>query len=236
MDPERLINESTDGFERELLRAGRADAMSSDSRRAILGALGVGGSLLAAGTIATGVKAGSGKGLLAALGLGSVSALGVWAGVHFTSLDSEDVPPAAPKAAQKAPLVTAKPAPEAPVLSVDALPTAETPKAAVPSRSPAHEEDALSLELSAIESARAALGRRDYSRALRLLDEYAKRFPKAHLTAEATVLRIEALTARGDKAAATRIGKAFLSRDPNGPYARRVRSLLGDAAPAPGGP
>jgi TolA-binding protein len=234
MDPERLINESTDGFERELLRAGRSDAMSADSRRAILGALGVGGSLLAAGTIAAGVKAGSGKGLLAALGLGSVSALGIWAGVHFTSLDTPQAPPVVPRAAPQAPLVTAKPAPEAPEpLSVDALPTAETPKATAPARAAA---DPLSLELSAIESARSALGRRDYSRALRLLDEHAKRFPKAHLMAEATVLRIEALVARGDKAAATRIGKAFLSRDPNGPYARRVRSLLGDAAPAPGGP
>jgi TolA-binding protein len=234
MDPERLINESTDGFERELLRAGRADSMSADSRRAILGALGVGGSLLAAGTIAAGVKAGSGKSLLAALGLGSVSALGIWAGVHFTSLDESPAPPVAPRAAPQAPLVTAKPAPEAPAQpTVDAPPTAETPKATQPSRAPA---DPLSLELSAIESARAALGRRDYSRALRLLDDHAKRFPKAHLMAEATVLRIEALVARGDKAGAARIGKAFLLRDPNGPYARRVRSLLGDAAPAPGGP
>ena len=53
--------------------------------------------------------------------------------------------------------------------------------------------------------------------------------------AEATVLRIEALAASGEKQAAARLGKAFLARDPNGPYARRVRSLIGEIDPSHGG-
>ena len=47
------------------------------------------------------------------------------------------------------------------------------------------------------------------------------------------MLRIETLVARGDQAGASRLGKAFLKRAPNSPYARRVRSLIGETAAAP---
>ncbi len=240
MDPERLINESTEGFERELLRAGRSDAMSAESRRAILGALGVGGSLVAAGTIAAGIKATSGKGLLTALGvtgIGAIGAVGVWAGLNLSEPAPLPAPKLAPNPEPRALVVEPKPAPQTPPVQV-VTPDAPAPpsKDAPAPRAPNTVSDPLSLELSAIESARSALARRDYSRALRLLDEHKKRFPKARLMAEATVLRIEALVASGEKQAATRIGKAFLARDPNGPYARRVRSLLGEIGPSHGGP
>lgn len=240
MDPERLINESSDGFERELLRAGRSDAMSAESRRAILGALGVGGSLVAAGTIAAGVKASSGKGLLTALGItgvGAIGAVGVWAGVNLTEPAHVPAPKVAPNPAPRALVVEPKPAPETPPVEVVTPDAIEPPSKDAPApRTPNTVSDPLSLELSAIESARAALARRDYARALRSLDEHRKRFPNARLMAEATVLRIEALAASGEKQAAARIGKAFLARDPNGPYARRVRSLLGEIGPSHGGP
>jgi len=237
MDPERLINESSD-FERELLRAGRSDAMSSESRRAILGALGVGGTLVAAGTIAAGVKATSGKGLLTALGIGGVSAIGVvgvWAGLNLSEPAPVPAPPLAPNPAPRALVVEAKPAPEAPPPAEVVTPDSRAPSKEAPARAANPVSDPLSLELSAIEAARSALARRDYSRALRLLDEHRKRFPKANLMAEATVLRIEALAASGEKQAAARQGKAFLARDPNGPYARRVRSLIGEIDPSHGG-
>lgn len=238
MDPERLINESSD-FERELLRAGQSDAMSAESRRAILGALGVGGTLVAAGTIAAGIKASSGKGLLTALGIGGISAIGavgVWAGLSLTEPAAVSTPKVESSPLPRAP-IDAKPKPEAPppveVVTPDALaPSKEAPAP----RAVNKVSDALSLELSAIESARAALARRDYARALSLLDEHRRRFRKANLMAEATVLRIEALAASGEKSAAARLGKAFLARDPNGPYARRVRSLIGEIDPSHGGP
>lgn len=239
MDPERLINESSD-FERELLRAGRSDAMSAESRRAILGALGIGGTLVAAGTIAAGIKASGGKGLLTALGIGGVSAIGVvgvWAGLNLTEAAPVPVPvpPLARNPAPRSLVVEAKPAPEAPPPVEVVTPDALAPSKETPARAANTVSDPLSLELSAIESARSALARREYSRALRLLDEHRKRFPKAHLMAEATVLRIEALAASGEKQAAARLGKAFLARDPNGPYARRVRSLIGEIDPSHGG-
>jgi len=43
---------------------------------------------------------------------------------------------------------------------------------------------------------------------------------------EATVLRIDALTQRGDRAAASAMGDRFLAAHPHSPYADRVRSIL----------
>jgi hypothetical protein len=96
------------------------------------------------------------------------------------------------------------------------------------------EPDSLPLELEALDRARSALAAGDASRALELLDEHSTRFPKARLRAESAVLRIEALVASGQKGAAIRLGKQLLTREPNGPYARRVRSLL-EQAGAPAG-
>jgi TolA-binding protein len=93
-------------------------------------------------------------------------------------------------------------------------------------------DSSLTAELTALEGARRALLSHDYSQSLRLLDDYTHRFPKRKLASEATVLRIEALAARGDRDAAARIGRDFLQNHPNGPYAQRVRSVIGDSSTA----
>jgi hypothetical protein len=94
--------------------------------------------------------------------------------------------------------------------------------------------DSITAELSQIEAARSALRGGDPGRSLRLLSEYTQQYPKGNLRTEATVLRIEALSASGDHTAASRLGKQFLAQSPNGPYARRIRSLLAQAeAPKP---
>jgi hypothetical protein len=87
----------------------------------------------------------------------------------------------------------------------------------------------LAQELRALEAARRALVQGDPRRSLALLDEYAGKFSKPRLTAEATVLRIEALSASGETTRAHKLGKDFLARHANGPYERRVRSLIGEA-------
>jgi outer membrane protein assembly factor BamD (BamD/ComL family) len=89
-------------------------------------------------------------------------------------------------------------------------------------------KDASSLpeELSALESARRALVAGDPKRALQLLEDYARRFSKPRLGTEAAVLRIEALMANGDRARANQLGTEFLAKHTNGPYERRVRSLI----------
>ena len=234
-DPLPLIEEGVSPFETELLRAGRRDTIPSSSRQRILTGLGIGGGVLAASTIASGVKATTAKGLLSTLGLGAtVGALGavaIWAGV--TTLAPKHAPAPTPKVSTTEPVALAA-APRArdpePAPLVEPQPVAADPKpsAKATARGAAVPADSLALELAAIEEARGALGKHDYALALRLLDDYSRRFGKRHLDSEATVLRIETLAAKGDRVAATRLGKSFLAGHPNGPYARRVRSLVGE--------
>lgn len=237
-DPVRLLEVGADDFEAELLRAGRSDAMTAHSRKQILAGIGIGG-LLTASTVATGVRAAA-KGWLATAGVSTVGALAVWAGVHSLSAGSKSSAPVqhvtAPAAVHKAPAMepvappTAAPVTDNVSAEPEPVPTAPTAKAAP--RVAAGADESLTAELSAIDQARAALVNHDYTQTLRLLDDYAHHFSKHRLRSEATVLRIEALAGRGDRDAATRVGREFLQNHPNGPYAQRVRSVIGDAAPS----
>jgi TolA-binding protein len=231
-DPVRLLDGGADEFEAELLRAGRADAMSARSRRQILAGIGIGG-LLTASTVATGVRAAA-KGWLATLGAGTVSAVAIWAGVHSLGHEAPVADP--PKVAKLAaparnpePVPAPSPetqAPEAP----EAAPTSAVAPARALVRTNAAPDSSLAAELSALEQARSAFLGHDYTQSLRLLDDYARRFPKQTLASEATVLRIESLAGRGDRDSASRLGHEFLQNHPNGPYARRVRSIIGEGS------
>lgn len=232
-DPRRLIDEAG-GFEAQLLRAGRKDAISTRSATTIAGALGVTLPAAAATTVAVGAKAATLKSTLAIAGAGAAGALSVWAAVLLFAAPAPLVaPPPRLDARQQAAVAVApqvEPQASAPAPAVEVA----APRASARVRAPVSSEpDTLPRELEAIDRARSALAGGDASRALALLDEYSARFPKARLRAESVVLRIEALSVRGQKDAAVRLGKEFLAREPNGPYARRVRSLLERAgAPA----
>jgi outer membrane protein assembly factor BamD (BamD/ComL family) len=68
----------------------------------------------------------------------------------------------------------------------------------------------------------------NYTAALQFLDSYDKMVGRhGAMQAEATVVRIEVLKAKGDKAAALALGKRFLARYPQGPYRFYVKRLLG---------
>lgn len=81
-------------------------------------------------------------------------------------------------------------------------------------------------EVASLDEARTALDQADPDRALSILQEYARRFPRGALAPEAAVLRIEALVAAGDRPAATRAAQSFLRANPSSPYAQRIESLL----------
>ncbi|HEX5099783.1 MAG TPA: hypothetical protein VFV94_09805 [Polyangiaceae bacterium] len=233
-DPTRLLEElGADEFEASLLRAGRSDAMPARSRGQILAGIGIGG-LLTASTVATGVRAAT-KGWLAKATLGAASALTIWAGV-WAMHPSTPVPNAGPLAvAPRAPARLPGPPPAAAPAEEPVV--ASEPAPAEPSKAPAgnayrsalpSNEASLRQELGAIEQARRAFLAHDYTQSLKLLDEYTRKFPKRQLGSEATVLRIEALAARGDRDTASRVGHDFLKNHPNGPYAQRVRSVIGN--------
>lgn len=92
---------------------------------------------------------------------------------------------------------------------------------------PRADSDSLSKELALIDSARAALLGGQPAAALRTLNTYRAQFPKGALRAEATVQRVEALIAVGDRRSALVIGESFLERNPESPYSPRIASLLG---------
>jgi hypothetical protein len=188
------------------------------------------------GTLATGAKLTASKVIASLVGAGAAGALSVWAAVHLLAPPAAPTPHEPPEAGSQAAVVTGAPVKQpiisAPLVEVPA--PVSPPKASTRShQAQSPERDSLPLELEALDRARSALAGGDASRALGLLDEYSARFPKARLRAESAVLRIEALAASGQKVAAIRLGRQLLAREPNGPYARRVRSLLEKAgAPA----
>ena len=85
----------------------------------------------------------------------------------------------------------------------------------------------LTEELAAVDAASSALRAGDGAGAIRMLDEYARRFPRGRLRLEASVLRIEALAKTGQRAEASRRAKAFLKRYPNSVLAPRLKRYAG---------
>jgi hypothetical protein len=198
------------------------------SRRRILAQLGVAG-LFSTSAVASAVKA---SGLSASLSLGAGAgalAAGAAALVATTSLlDPPSPPRAIPSVeAPRAEVVAPKTVDVAPQQQEEEEATAQPAPAPRP---PARPADSLSAELQAIEEARAAFAAGDNRGALRLLDAYPRRFPRPRLNTEATVLRIEILVKSGDRDGAATLGKRFLARHAASPYARRVRSLIGDTS------
>jgi hypothetical protein len=86
------------------------------------------------------------------------------------------------------------------------------------------------LELAMIERARSALAAGDPRAALAALDDYEAKYEVPIFGEEATVLRIEALRARGDRAESAALAARFLAVHPSSPLAQRVRSLGVDGA------
>jgi hypothetical protein len=89
---------------------------------------------------------------------------------------------------------------------------------------------ALKEQTDMLDQARGALTQGDSSRAIATLDELGRRHANGPLAEEATVLRIEALLAAGDRAAGEALAQRFLDQHPSSAYAQRVRSRLRQAA------
>jgi hypothetical protein len=84
----------------------------------------------------------------------------------------------------------------------------------------------LSEEIGVIDRARASLNAGDPGGALRVLDDYDRRFSDPHLAPEALYLRMEARTRLGDRAGAEQAAREILNRYPGGPQVGRAEELL----------
>jgi hypothetical protein len=85
----------------------------------------------------------------------------------------------------------------------------------------------LADDAALLRAAHQALSAGDASRALRLLDEHAARFPASALEPERSAERVFALCAAGRVPAAHDAASAFLVSHPTGPLSLRVASSCG---------
>lgn len=108
----------------------------------------------------------------------------------------------------------------APAASDAPVAAPEAPSAASTSTS------TLLAEVAALADARRALASGDAAESLRLLDVHDRRFDPPALSAEATILRIEALVAVGRIDEARGLATRFVTAHPDSPYAQRVASLV----------
>lgn len=91
----------------------------------------------------------------------------------------------------------------------------------------------LAREVAILDDVQKTLDGGDARGALRRLDLYAATFPAPSLGPEATLLRVQALLASGDRSGAESLGRAFIARSPRSQHAERIQSLLApDVAPA----
>jgi hypothetical protein len=254
-EPLRLSDEQPDGFEAELIRAGRRDAPSPTVRRASALASGIAvASALApktsvAASVLTTILAAGAKGMLiGTLVTGTIvgvphlmSARGnATVSARATATSGRQ---AAPHDAR--PSVAATSPPEMTPPSYDSTPAAtEAPRenvlaTAPPQSHPRRVYDApisttqvaktstrLADEVRAFERARGAFTRGDVATASSELASYERAFSRGALSLEAQVLRIEILKARGEQTEARARARAFLEANPSAPAARHVRNLL----------
>lgn len=237
-DPTRLIEETGgDELEGSLLKLARAEGPSSDARRKILAGIAAGSAAsLAAHSAQAATTAGKGF-TIAKWGAIAVVAAAIPAVVLLRGGDDASHVKAVP-GALKAPATEVKPTPVAPPaaevsapapVSLEDLPAlppvVDAPRSgAVPPKAP---QASLADEVAQLQKAKLALKGGNASQALAELSTYSQRFPRPMLGAEAAVLRIEALSQSGDSARAKSMAESFLAKNPNSPYAARLRSLTG---------
>lgn len=201
----------------------------------------------AAPVAAAGARAGKS---LALLGL-SVFVLAIVGGAVVKQMQSEDARPVptvtAPAPVAPSPViaetnpapreVTTATTPAIPSISVDSLPSANVvPRGATPgpialaTASPeepapapsAPAADTLEKEARLLAEARRAVQRGEGTRALALLDEHARDYPKGWLASDRAAEHIAVLCSLGRRDEAVREAKVFLEGRPKGPLTRRV--------------
>ena len=118
---------------------------------------------------------------------------------------------------------------EAPTPAVPAMPHPPSAPELLPNTAPAAVHSApasLSDELSALKVASGALSAGDTRAALAALDRYDRVLKGQKMRAEATLLRIEALSRAGQTEAASALAQRFVEQNPGSPLVDRARSFV----------
>jgi hypothetical protein len=230
-DPQRLVDQGADDFERSLLRSARIDVGMDDTRARCVAAV-AGASLLGAK-----VATASSLGLVVKwIGIGAVVGLAAAGTVKVGKLAvSRSEPPPRPPAI--APAIERPPNLPAAFASVTAPAREPRPPPSVDRPPPAptaafgRADDTLDREVSLLDTARSALAGGDAAAALRALDRRDREFPRGALGPEALVIRVQAQLARGNRAGAEAAARGFLAKNPGSAQARTLRTILGLPSP-----
>jgi hypothetical protein len=235
-EPPRLHIEPESELERSLLDAGRSYSASSASRAKVLAALGVVGVTASSTSAASAVtKAGAVKWLAATALLAGVAIPTARYLARHSATPSSSV--SAPRASTAPAAAAVSPSALAPIDAHEPSSSVGEAAAIEPAANGAngapHDDSKptsaspLAAELSALDTARAALAAGNPTAALSGLDAYAHNFPHGKLSLEAEVLRIDALAKSGQVAAAQKRAQAFMKRHPDSMLASRVRAYVG---------
>jgi len=231
-DPTRWCDDDdASHLERSLLLAGQDDRLPASERRALWASIerALPAAPASKGKISSlGAKFAKAALLVAALGGIALAAQRA----TRSSESSRPSPAATPVAPPSAPSVVtsvgagpepvdAQPSDTAPV---DTAPSDTRPAPIEPRRAAASQ---LLEESAALLEARAALRSGDASRALTLLEQARRKFPRGGLGQEREALTIEALARTGQSAKARLRAEKFLHAYPQSPYAADVRRVSG---------
>ena len=227
------------------LAAGSSAAPPAPKRRARVASSGLGWLLAAAALVAAGVLV-----WLRPLGSPGELAISAERAPRRSEPGEPSVSPSPSPPALSAPTPAVTAAPSTPAERTSPVPAVqpEAPERARPhagraTAAPPRELSAsneapvapatLATEIGLLEQAREALRQGDAARAASLLDGYDAAHGTA-LTAEATLLRIEVLSAQGRSEQARALAQRFVAENPNSPLADRARRLSEAGAGAAG--
>jgi len=119
----------------------------------------------------------------------------------------------------------ARPAPAAPLATAPAVEPDIAPPPAAPGATHLSRTDAAREELRLLRKARAAVARQDYTAALPLLAEDARRFKDGRFVEEREALRVRALAGLGRTEEARRAAERFQERFPRSVLLPAVRQM-----------
>jgi hypothetical protein len=246
----RLIDQASSDFERALLEAGIQHSSDPMRRAKVLAAIGVGTAAMvtsksAAAAVLTWKKAVAGV-AIAATGVGGVvTYVAVTAPSENSSVEqtAPERAPAQMKSSAPPKLSVEEVAPVEPEAEEVELfeeeeaptPVKRQPRSKRVEKTQPVETTPVSAraadiqkEVAFLDGARAALRSGRHSVTLQRLGEYRTKFPAGSLGLEAEVLRIEALSASGRSAEASRRASRLLERSPNSVVAARLRRYVQD--------
>lgn len=236
-NPVRLLDEGATDFERALLDSAAGEMPSSALSKKMIAGLSGAAALGVAST--TTYAAGQTAGGFSALkwGLGGLAAIALgWGGYELSQGRSDETTPNTPTmtAPSELPESQVSPAEDGPKDQVVEIspdddskvaPTAARAPAA-PSKTadrPREEGASLRQELALLDSARAALKSNRPDDALAAVAAYERKFPGGTLRQEATVIKVEALKARGSDGQANALTEDFLKENPHSAHKSRLR-------------